>query len=160
MTFRAASPADPDAHELIVEYFAERASGFPGEYRPVLPGPDAFRAPDGVLLLIEHTDPEGDATRGLIGCGAIRRIADGPLGARYEIKHVYTRPAARGLGAGRLLMAELERQARAWGARELVLDTHHTLEAAAALYARTGFAPIEPYNDNPNATRWYGKALV
>ena len=153
ITFRAASPADPDAQELIREYFAERAAGFPGEYRHALPGPDAFRAPDGILLLIEHDE------RGLIGCGAIRRIADGPLGARFEIKHVYTRPAARGLGAGRLLMEELERQAREWGARELVLDTHHTLEAAAALYARTGFAPIEPYNDNPNATRWYGKPL-
>lgn len=154
ITFRAASPADPDAHELIVEYFAERAAGFPGDYKPVLPGPDAFRAPDGILLLIEHDE------RGLIGCGAIRRIADGPLGARFEVKHVYTRPAARGLGAGRLLMQELERHAREWGGRELVLDTHHTLEAAAALYARTGFAQIEPYNDNPNASRWYGKPLA
>ncbi len=154
ITFRAASPADSDARDLIVEYFAERAAGFPGEYRPVLPGPDAFTPPDGVLLLVEH------AERGLIGCGAVRRIADGPLGPRVEVKHVYTRPAARGLGAGRLLMDELERRAREWGARELVLDTHHTLEAAAALYARMGFAPIEAYNDNPNATRWYGKAIA
>jgi GNAT superfamily N-acetyltransferase len=154
ITFRAASPADPDARDLIVEYFAERAAGFPGEYRPVLPGPDAFTPPDGVLLLVEH------AERGLIGCGAVRRIADGPLGPRFEVKHVYTRPAARGLGAGRLLMDELERRAREWGARELVLDTHHTLEAAAALYARMGFAPIDAYNDNPNATRWYGKAIA
>ena len=153
ITFRAASPADPDAHELIVEYFAERAAGFPGEYRPTLPGPDAFRAPDGVLLLAEH------AERGLIGCGAIRRIADGPHGVRFEVKHVYTRPTARGLGAGRLLVEELESRARAWGARELVLDTHHTLEAAAALYARAGFGPIDAYNDNPNADRWYGKTL-
>ena len=43
--------------------------------------------------------------------------------------------------------------------RELVLDTHHTLEAAGALYAATGFVAIEPYNDNPNATRWYAKNL-
>ena len=154
ITFRAASPADPDARELIQEYFAERAAGFPGDYRPVLPGADAFRAPDGILLLIE--EPE----RGLIGCGAIRRIADGPLGARFEVKHVYTRPAARGLGAGRRLMSELERHARDWGAREIVLDTHHTLEAAAALYARTGFEPIEAYNDNPNATVWLRKVLA
>ncbi|GAB3278412.1 GNAT family N-acetyltransferase [Microbacterium sp. MEC084] len=154
MEFRAASPADPDAHELIVEYFAERAAGFPGEYRPTFPAADAFTPPDGVLLLVEHDE------RGLIGCGAIRRIADGPHGARFEIKHVFMRPAARGLGAGRLLLEELERRARAWDARELVLDTHHTLEAAAALYARTGFTAIDPYNDNPNATRWYGKPLA
>ena len=45
------------------------------------------------------------------------------------------------------------------GAVDLVLDTHHTLEAAGGLYARSGFEPIAPYNDNPNATRWYGKRL-
>ncbi|GGH46436.1 GNAT family N-acetyltransferase [Microbacterium album] len=154
ITFRPASPGDPDAAELIREYFGERAAGFPGEYRPTLPAPDAFTPPEGVLLLVEH------AERGLIGCGAIRRIADGPLGTRFELKHVYTRPSARGLGTARLLLEELERRARDWGARELVLDTHHTLEAAAALYAGRGFFPIEPYNDNPNATRWYGKALA
>ena len=41
----------------------------------------------------------------------------------------------------------------------LVFDTHHSLEAAAALYSRAGFAAIERYNDNPNASRWYGKVL-
>jgi hypothetical protein len=40
-----------------------------------------------------------------------------------------------------------------------VLDTHHTLEAAGRLYAGAGFEPIEPYNDNPNATRWLAKVL-
>ena len=40
-----------------------------------------------------------------------------------------------------------------------VLDTVHTLEAAGALYARSGYETIAAYNDNPNATRWYGKAL-
>ena len=33
------------------------------------------------------------------------------------------------------------------------------LEAAGALYARSGYETIAAYNDNPNATRWYGKAL-
>ena len=56
-------------------------------------------------------------------------------------------------------MEDLERRARAFGADELVLDTHHTLDAAAGLYAATGFSAIPAYNDNPNATRWYGKAL-
>ena len=44
-------------------------------------------------------------------------------------------------------------------AAELVLDTHHSLQAAAGLYASSGFVAIEPYNDNPNATRWYAKRL-
>ena len=52
-----------------------------------------------------------------------------------------------------------ERHARQLGAQERVLDTHHTLEAAGGLYASSGFVAIEPYNQNSNATRWYGKAL-
>ncbi len=57
------------------------------------------------------------------------------------------------------MLDDLERRAREFGATELVLDTHHTLEAAGGLYATSGFTAIEPYNENPNATRWYGKRL-
>ena len=86
-------------------------------------------------------------------------IEDGPDGPRYEVKHLYLDPSTRGRGWGRVLLERLEAQAREWGAADLVLDTHHTLEAAGGLYARSGFTAIEPYNDNPNATRWYGKQL-
>jgi len=58
-----------------------------------------------------------------------------------------------------MLLADLETRAATLGAAEVVLDTHHTLDAAGALYARSGYEQIEPYNDNPNATRWYRKAL-
>ena len=58
-----------------------------------------------------------------------------------------------------VIATALPTMARAFGAAELVLDTHHSLEAAGPLYARSGFTAIEPYNDNQNATRWYGKVL-
>lgn len=144
---------DARAHELLAEYFALRAETFPGRaYTTVFPDPAAFEPPAGVFLVVEH---EGRA----VGCGGIRLVADGPLGRRYEVKHLYLRPESRGRGWGRLLLDGLESRAREWHGAELVLDTHHTLEAAGGLYARAGFAEIEPYNDNPNATRWYGKPL-
>ena len=143
---------DPVARELLEEYFAERAMTFPGQYRPAFPERGVFQPPAGVFLVVAD---EGEA----LGCGGIRRIADGPLGARYEVKHVYLRPAARGNGWGRMLLDELERRARIWDADELVLDTHDTLEAAGGLYTAAGFTEVEPYNDNPNATRWYGRLL-
>jgi GNAT superfamily N-acetyltransferase len=154
LSFHAASPDEPAARELLSEYFAVRAEGFPGAYVPVFPDPAVFTPPRGVLMIAR--DGEGAD----VGCGGIRRIGDGPLGIRYEVKHLFARPAAQGTGAGRALLAELERRAREWGASELVLDTHHTLEAANGLYAASGFAPIAPYNDNPNANRWYGKPLA
>jgi ribosomal protein S18 acetylase RimI-like enzyme len=67
--------------------------------------------------------------------------------------------AARGRGAGRRLLEELERRAVRYGAEDLVLDTNASLEAAGGLYRSSGFTEIEPYNANPNATHWYGKRV-
>ncbi|PZU45882.1 MAG: PadR family transcriptional regulator [Microbacterium sp.] len=145
----------PRAQALLTAYFAMRGEAFPkGQvYRPVFPSASVFEPPAGIFLVLVDDDGQ-DA-----GCGGIRRIDDGPTGVRYEVKHLYVDPTTRGRGWGRVLLGGLEQRAREWDAAELVLDTHHTLEAAGALYARSGFVAIPPYNDNPNATRWYGKSL-
>jgi GNAT superfamily N-acetyltransferase len=154
LEFRPASTADAESHAILTDYFALRAQEFPGgTYSPVFPTAAAFIPPAGIFLL---AGPENAA----VGCGGIRRLPDSPAGIRYEVKHLFLRPETRGRGWGRAILEELERYARGWGAAELVLDTHHTLEAAAGLYARSGFEAIERYNDNPNATRWYRKTLA
>lgn len=153
LELRPASPVAPESHAILVEYFTLRAEEFPGgAYASTYPVASAFEPPAGVFLL---AGPEGAP----VGCGGIRRLADSPAGIRYEIKHLFLRPETRGRGWGRAILEDLERRAREWDAAELVLDTHHTLEAAGALYARSGFTQIERYNDNPNATRWYRKEL-
>jgi GNAT superfamily N-acetyltransferase len=152
------SPVDaPDAHALLAEYFSSREIGFAHQnvvYTTRFPAPAAFEPPAGVFIVV---DDDGGTP---VGCGGIRLIDEGPNGPRYEVKHLYLRPETRGRGWGRLLLQELERRAVAFGAEELVLDTHHSLEAAGGLYASSGFAEVPPYNDNPNATRWYGKVLT
>ncbi|MBN9224835.1 MAG: PadR family transcriptional regulator [Microbacterium sp. SCN 70-27] len=149
------SAEDPRARTMLAAYFQMRGEAFPtGQtYRPVFPDASVFTPPAGVFLVL--VDDDGND----VGCGGIRRIDAGERGSRYEVKHLYVDPSTRGRGWGRLLLEGLESRASEWGAADLVLDTHHTLEAAGALYARSGFTPIEPYNDNPNATRWYGKTL-
>ena len=148
---------EPVAEELLTEYFDSRAAGFPaqqGNYRTVFPQPEDFRPPRGVFLIVA-----GDDGREL-GCGGIRLLAPViPHGLRFELKHLYLRPAARGRGLGRALLAELESRARCFGAVELVLDTNASLEAAGGLYRSSGYSDIPPYNDNPNATNWYRKVL-
>jgi len=153
-TFRIASPEDADAHAVLVDYFTLRAAEFPGgSYSPTYPTAAAFQAPDGVFLLLED---EG----AIVGCGGVRRVGiPGGETDVFEIKHVFLRPETRGRGWGRLLLDELEHRARGFGARALVLDTHHTLEAAGHLYRTSDFLEIPPYNTNPNATRWYRKDL-
>lgn len=160
VTFRASAPSDPVASALLDQYFASRVEGFPAEqggYRRPTVDAAQFEPPSGVFLLVEGENLAGEPAD--VGCGGIRTVRDGPLGPRREVKHLWVQPHARRIGAGRALLLELERHAREAAARELVLDTHHTQVAAAALYERLGFVAIAPFNDNPNATIWLGKPL-
>ena len=151
MRIRQGDVAGDEATRLLDAYFAYRAAAFPGPGAYRLSRPDAtdYAPGRGVFLLVEDDD------RVPVGCAGVRLLAP----RRAEVKHVWLDPAARGRGWADTLMDEVERRADALGAAELVLDTHRTLEPAARLYARHGFAPIEPYNDNPNATAWLRKAL-
>ena len=157
MRFREVDVTSAEALTLLDAYFAERAAGFPaaqGVYRPTYPTVEQFTPPAGVFLVVEDDG-------GVIGCGGVRRIQRRPETneIRFEVKHLWLAPAARGRGAGRLLLEELERRAVEFGAQELVLDTNASLEAAGGLYRSSGYDDIEPYNANPNATHWYGKRV-
>ncbi len=155
--FRERPVTDAAAHQLLTEYFGYRAQGFPGgpfAYLRSYPRPEQFVPPLGVFLIVEHAGAD-------VGCGGIRRIdSEHPDAVRYEVKHLWVKPPLRGHGLGRALLTELERRAREYGGTELLLDTNASLEAAAGLYNSRGFVDIEPYNDNPNATNWYSKALI
>lgn len=67
-----------------------------------------------------------------------------------EIKRLYVRPAARGMGLGRQMMDGVVARAHALGAQELYLDTVRSMEAAIAMYRRMGFQPIERYPESEN----------
>ena len=155
VSLQARAVDDASAQRLLTEYFAMRGETFPAgqTYRPVFPTAAVFTPPAGIFYVL--VDDDGKEA----GCVGIRRIDDGEAGIRFEVKHLYVDPAGRGRGWGRLLLDGAEAQAREWGAAELVLDTHHTLRPAGALYTRSGFTAIAPYNTNPNATRWYAKSL-
>ena len=161
VSYREAPVTDPTAHALLAEYFASRAATFPpamGEYRTAFPSPADFEPPHGVFLVVEDEDVEGQA--GDVGCGGIRLSTHAAGVTRFEVKHLYVQPHIRGRGIGRLLLDELETRARGFGASELVLDTNASLESAGRLYRSSGYVEIAAYNDNPNATHWYGKNLT
>jgi ribosomal protein S18 acetylase RimI-like enzyme len=149
--YRPASPTDDDAHELLSDYFGMRTATFPqglGAYKTTFPDPAQFIPPAGLFMVV-------DVELGPVGCGGVRMLSP----VRAEIKHLYLRDRARGKGWGRELLAELEAHAVGLGARELVLDTNASLEAAQGLYRSSGYQDVEPYNDNPNATNWFAKRL-
>ena len=150
----ATSPDDPTTAGLLEAYFDERTRGFAGGgYRVAPPDPAAFRPP-GAFLRAEEDD---GTPLGVVG---LRPLPTGGDEDRMEVKHLYVVPEARGRGLGRVLLARVETIARQAGTDLLVLDTNRSLEAAGGLYRTSGFEPVAPFNDNPNATDWFGKHLL
>jgi GNAT superfamily N-acetyltransferase len=78
-----------------------------------------------------------------VGCGAVRKLD----AERAELKRMYTVPAARGRGFGRVLLAALEDEARRLGVRRLVLETGERQHEAVGLYQRAGFARIPAWGE-------------
>lgn len=71
----------------------------------------------------------------LVGTCGVAPVAEGTL----ELRKMYLRPAARGLGAGERLLREALAFARTSGARRVVLDTTEQMTRAIAFYERHGF---------------------
>jgi putative acetyltransferase len=68
------------------------------------------------------------------GCGGVALFPD-----YAEVKRMYTRPAARGRGIAKAVLARLEAEARAAGAAVLRLETGRYQREATRLYEGAGF---------------------
>jgi putative acetyltransferase len=93
-----------------------------------------------------------------VGCGAVRLIAPDT----GELKRMYVAPSVRGKGLAKQLVAALEAEARALGAKRLVLETGIRQLAALALYRGAGFQPIPLYGEyclSPETSVCLGKEL-
>ena len=120
--------------------------GFERELRDL---PGAYAPPSGRLLLVWAYDAP-------LACVALQRVD----AARCEMKRLYVRSSARGLGIGRMLVAAILDEAKAIGYSEVVLDTLPTMIEAQSLYERLGFRDIDPYRPNPIVgSRYLGKKL-
>ena len=119
--FRALGAPEFDAMVHLERFFAH--------FDDVLP-------PRGAYFLAH--DKAGRA----LGTGALRRVSED----KAEMKHLYVRPEARGMGLGlRLIEARIE-AARALGVRTLVADTFRGNDSMVRLYHRIGFSDAEPYD--------------
>ncbi|SCL17572.1 Acetyltransferase (GNAT) family protein [Micromonospora nigra] len=83
-----------------------------------------------------------------VACGGLQSL-DATTG---EVKRMYVRPAHRGRGIARQLVAALEELAFQQGHCVVCLETGTYLPAAIALYRSCGYEPIPVYGqyvDNP-----------
>jgi DNA-binding MarR family transcriptional regulator len=151
VTVAQTDPRRPEARYCLAAYAAELDRRFDAGFDPVrsIPAEAADLTPPAGLLLVAtlHGEP--------VGCGALK-FHDG---APAEVKRMWVAPAARGLGLGRRLLAELEASARAHGVRVLHLETNQTLAEAIALYRSAGYREVPAFNDEAYAHHWFEKAL-
>ncbi|WP_031466518.1 GNAT family N-acetyltransferase [Sciscionella sediminilitoris] len=148
---RAVAPTDPDDRLLLREYLGEVIGRYYG--RPATEAEIdeelAERPYHLAVTLIAYVDGEP------AGCAGLRE-ADGYL----ELKRLYVRPAQRGTGLARLLVAETERHAAERGASVIRLETRTDLVEARRLYARLGYTEIPGYGDDPYTDHSFEKRIA
>lgn len=145
----AADPSDERVRWCLERYAAEIAERFGWDPDTSLPlEDDDLRPPRGLMLLATREDEP-------LGCGGLKLHGEEPA----EIKRVWVSEAARGLGLGRRLMADLEDHARALGATAVCLDSNAALVEAIALYRRLGYVEVPAFNDERHADHWFRKEL-
>ncbi len=144
-------PRHPDARFCLQSYFDELGERFDGGFdhaRSISAGADGLTPPDGVLLVATlHSEP--------VGCGALKFHQDEPT----EVKRMWVSPDVRGLGVGRRLLTELEKEAAAHGSAVLRLETNRNLTEAISLYRAAGYSEVPAFNDEPYAHHWFEKPL-
>jgi putative acetyltransferase len=77
----------------------------------------------------------------VVGGGGIAPLEGGDADV-CELRKMYFLPAARGIGAGSAMMARCLEAARAHGFKRCYLETLTGMDAAQALYRRSGFRPL------------------
>ena len=142
-------PDSEAAMELIAELEAHLSPLYPAESRHGYSVDKLLR--EGVAFFVIRCE-------GLpAGCGGLQLF-----GSEYgEVKRMYVRPAFRGLGLGKLMIAHLVTYARSQGIGSLRLETGIHQHEAIGLYERMGFKRIPPfgsYCEDP-LSRFYEKSL-
>jgi DNA-binding MarR family transcriptional regulator len=151
VVIREVDAGRPDARQCLRAYFDELDRRSDTGFDPaagVSAEPHELTPPAGCLLIAYlHGEP--------VGCGAVKHHPGEPS----EIKRMWVSPAARGLGLGRRLLAELEARAGGSGARMTRLETNRALVEAIALYRSAGYREVPAFNDEPFADHWFEKEL-
>lgn len=134
-SIRAASASDPRSVALIRELDAELSQSYtPAQMHGLHPGEESDPRLRFFLLALGGE---------VIGCGALRELEPGVA----ELKRMFVRPAHRGRGYSRDLLAQLEQAAAAAGIRRLRLETGSVQHAALSLYRTAGYVDIPAYGE-------------
>jgi putative acetyltransferase len=158
-TLRPVRPADDGAVAAIIRTvmpeFGARGPGFAINDPEVDAMSAAYPAPRAIYLVLEVDGV-------VVGGGGVGPLAGADEGT-CELRKMYFLPAARGLGAGKALLARCIEEARSRGYRRMYLETLTGMDTAQRLYERFGFrklaAPLGA-TGHFGCDRWYALELA
>jgi putative acetyltransferase len=141
----------PEVVRLVTDSLAEFGLAFgvgaaTDDDLPLLPG--SYAARGGAFWVAS----DGDM---LVGTAGVFPVAP----ATYELRKMYLRTAARGLGLGRRLLDTAVTWTRAQGGTHLVLDTMEKMERAIAFYEAHGFVRDDTQRRGARCSRGYIRTL-
>ena len=134
-------PIGAVARELVEALCSEMSERYG---QPPSPFSLSEAAVDKSVFIVARRDGEP------VACGALRPFEDDTA----ELKRMYVVPGARRQGFGRLIIAALERHARGFGYKTILLETGVGQPDAQRLYESCGYARVAAfgaYIGNPSS---------
>ena len=150
LTFVAEVEDVDEFQDLLLEYYTGILPSVEAAGGPVLSAQDM--AGSSIAHLEEMLPPDGRLVFArredglLLGCGALRRIRPDAV----EMKRMFVRPEARGLGLGKKLFETRIDEARRMGCRLIFADTVKGNRPMLSMYERFGFEYIPRYPEIAN----------
>jgi putative acetyltransferase len=133
ISIRAEDPRQADIRNIIAESDALMQALYPAESNHLVDADELAGA--GAMFLVARRDGEA------LGSIAYRLIAPG----HAEMKRLFVRGEARGVGLGRRLLNALEDAARAHGIERISLETGVKQGEAIGLYRACGYQDCPPF---------------
>jgi putative acetyltransferase len=130
-------PRAPDVRALLAELDAYLHALYPAESNHIM-DVDSLALPEVAVYVVRKDGAPA-------GCVAIVN-RDGEYG---ELKRLYVRPASRGQGLSRILIAQLETAARLMGLPLIRLETGTLQPEALGVFEAAGFWRRGPFGDYP-----------
>lgn len=151
LQIEAVDPQHPQALVLLREAAREARKLYPELFAVDAPAPTNPPLRQREVYLIAWHDGRA------LGCGALRQRDE----FTGELQRMFVTRSARRDGVARALLAQLERDARHRGYRQLVLETGVRQGPAIALYSGCGWRRIPAYGAfvGDPASVCFGKAL-
>ena len=134
----------PDAQMLVIELDAFLTPLYPGESHHGYSVEKLIA--QGVAFFVLRYDGTAAA------CGGVQLFSQESGEEFGEIKRMYVRPAFRGLGLAKAMLAHLESYTHSQGVELLRLETGIYQTEAIGLYEQMGYTrtgPFGPYTDDP-----------